>query len=115
MRWPFRRRKPGPRVIIEDWSVVADWRVGDLAVCIQDDWPIPFSCNPRKDEVLRVAKVAPAMSYDHSTRFIGLGFESKPPDHLWSNNAFRKAHLAHEPASESLYEMIRRRSRRRRR
>lgn len=109
--WPFKRKpRPGPKrpPPTEDWSKSADWRVGDLAVCISDQWPILAEFNPKKDDVLRVSRVAPTISWDGSVHFIGLGFEGKPSGCLWGNVCFRKAQQDREPAETRFARLIKR-------
>lgn len=105
--WPFRRRKPALK---DDLSLSADWKVGDLAVCIADHWRMEWPDNPRVNDVLRVSSVDIAPNFDGAYRFIGLGFIGKHPAKRWSNTCFRKAQIAHEPATMSLADMIRRHS-----
>lgn len=101
--WPFRRKKP---VFVDDWATSADWNVGDLAVCIADLWSFLHPDNPRVGDVLRVNVVRVGHS-PHMIRFIGLGFEGKTAEIVWSNRGFRKAVIAHERATKSVEEMIR--------
>lgn len=108
-RWPFGRRKPLPPTEI-DKRMTEDWRVGDLAVCIFEDWEIHWPENPKINDLLRVAAVDVAFSFMQEKRFIALGFESKPPQKRWNNTAFRKANNANEPGTMNIDEMIRRHS-----
>lgn len=105
MIWPFHRRKAAPPA--EDNRTSADWRVGDLAVCIRDSWVLHASFNPKKDEVLRVNAVVRGPATDGSI-IIGLGFEGKPSGVWWHNIYFRKAQISHEPADARFTELIKR-------
>ena len=80
--WPFRKKTPPApppaQAIGKLPRMNEDWRPGDLAVCIADDWRVPpgEEClgHPRKDDVLMVTRVAPSQSYPRLRRVWGLTF-----------------------------------------
>lgn len=110
--WPFRRKPTPddtPKPPEEDNRMSEDWRVGDLAVCLADNWMLASPFNPKAGDLLRVAAIdrAPGI-YEPEKIIIGLGFEGKPVGAFWHNIRFRKAQTDREPATKSLSEMIRR-------
>lgn len=71
------------------------WKVGDLAVCIDDRWGgSNAAISPRKEELLRVTGV----SFLGARHF--LGFKEKVDDHFWDGLAFRKVKPDTEPAAD---------------
>ncbi|MBG6116749.1 hypothetical protein IWY39_000553 [Sphingobium sp. JAI105] len=80
-----------------------NWKVGDLAVCISDNWvgddhvtPCPYD-PPRKEQVLRVSIVV------ECDCGLMLGFEGFPPKAIWHHRAFRKIHPDVSPANDDAW------------
>ena len=79
----------------------ADWKEGDLAVCIADGWHKGWAYNPKVGDVLRVAKCGLFFGE------LALGFEGKPLRHGWNADAFRKAGRDDGPCSADFAKLIR--------
>lgn len=74
--WLFRKKTPpappSAQAIGKLPRMNEDWRPGDLAVCLGDDWKVPpgeeHLGHPRKGDVLMVARVEPSVSYPDRRR-----------------------------------------------
>lgn len=82
----------------------ADWKAGDLAVCIVDRWchcgKVDCGINalaPKKEELLRVDQVC--IRGDHCF----LHFKAKGEQYAWSHVAFRKVKPDTEPAADEAW------------
>lgn len=103
MIWPFKRKaKPQPSV--EDLRDGAVWLVGDLAVCISDDWrgKGPF---PQCGHVYRVLEVRDHIKAESAitggpVRSIWLGLEGMPATTVWQSHGFRKAVQDHNACED---------------
>ncbi|MAM40688.1 MAG: hypothetical protein CL949_19785 [Erythrobacter sp.] len=81
-----------------------EWKVGDLAVCIDDRW---CACGrptcgmkaiaPRKEQLLRVNAVHSFVDRQF------LRFEEGPDDHFWHATAFRKVQPDTDAADDALW------------
>ncbi|MEA3543201.1 MAG: hypothetical protein U9R77_13935 [Pseudomonadota bacterium] len=81
-----------------------EWKVGDLAVCIDDRW---CACGrptcgmkaiaPRKEQLLRVNAVHSVIDRQF------LRFEEGPDDHFWHATAFRKVRPDTDAADDALW------------
>lgn len=78
------------------------WSEGDLAICVRDRWRQLCSHCPKREELLRVSKVA-----QHEGTM--LAFVGKPQDHFWDAIGFRKIRPQHEPADTEFQELLRER------
>ena len=76
----------------------ADWKAGDLAVCIVDGWFLGCRHSPRKEEILRVNSTGQFGSIG-----IVLGFDGKPDDHRWAASGFRRIKPDTTPADDSAW------------
>lgn len=88
-----------------------DWRPGDLAQCIADDWIIPTGEDPKIGDILRVTKVLDLTGdYPNAgrVRFYALRFEGKRWQGGWETAAFRKLRPVLEPAEEEFTNLIKR-------
>lgn len=108
--WPFRR-KPQEPPVPDRRRMAEDWRIGDLAIMRDDAGQWPTTPCPVPERTYRVTDIRDeiATAGDAGARYIFLLFREFP-NNGWSNTAFRKAQADHEPATESLSEMIRRHS-----
>lgn len=102
----FRRLfgvKPKIR-IIDRTGENANWRVGDLAVCLSGKWQDPTPADPVQGDILRVSNARVGQTPRHSDgaliRTIGLSFEGKPQNQSWAHTAFRKV-VTIETAAEA--------------
>lgn len=78
-----------------------DWSPGDLAVCIADDWNPLVSCDPKRGDILRVAKVRDGVGRHGSdeARHYMLVFQGNPHN-AYECAAFQKLRPEIEPASD---------------
>ena len=70
-----------------------DWKVGDLAECICDDWSVPLTCNPKKGEFLTVSRVSDdgdQVVDGRRFQFHALEFFDKPRGAAWHCASFKK-------------------------
>jgi hypothetical protein len=67
-----------------------NWQVGDLAVCINDEWDGCLAGNPRRGDILRVS------------------FYGKNQRHGWSAEMFRKIRPDTEPCDAEFTALIKR-------
>lgn len=81
-----------------------EWKVGDLAVCIDDRWCAcgRSTCGmkaiaPRKEQLLRVNAVHSVIDRQF------LRFEEGPDDHFWHATAFRKVRPDTDAADDALW------------
>ncbi len=102
MIWPLNRK---PR-IIDRRNMNEDWQVGDLAVCVGDDWEFPHVADPRAGEVLRVNHIEEGIS-PSGVRAFYLGFEGKPVLVYWEVVCFRKLRPNEVRAREEWRAMLR--------
>lgn len=90
MIWPFKKRKQ-PSKPVEDrrgWN--EDWKVGDTAVCIRDDWVKPIPIDPKEGDFLVVSGFNEGLGNVGIAQISGLKFEGKPQNKSWYCEAFRK-------------------------
>lgn len=74
-----------------------DWRVGDLAVCVRDDWERQ-KISPKVGEVLRVSGLyedVVTSGVDKGCLASGLCFEGRPQHFAWRCSGFRKVRPDH--------------------
>jgi hypothetical protein len=83
----FGRKAPTP-VDLRGWN--EDWQVGDLAVCIEDEWGRVHCAAPVKGDVLRVSALMEGCASTGNKMISGLRFEGKPQNLAWHCGAFRK-------------------------
>jgi hypothetical protein len=79
-----------------------NWQVGDLAVCINDEWDGCLAGNPRRGDILRVSKSG------YLGDVFGLGFYGKNQRHGWSAEMFRKIRPDTEPCDAEFTALIKR-------
>jgi hypothetical protein len=102
MNW-FRRKPAPPAKPIRDLrNMNEDWAVGDLAQCIDGNWPDTSQANPKVGDVLRVAEVIDGTTRPANYRAYGLGFSGKPSNIYWECTAFRKLRPATTEFSEQM-------------
>lgn len=98
-------RKPKPPVDRRGWS--EDWQVGDVAVCVSDNWPDKDSLDPRVGDMLRVSGVKyDAACLTGRQRFSGLRFEGKP-GRCYQNTAFQKIRPAEQCFTKAMRNLLR--------
>lgn len=79
--WPFRKRRKRP-------PPNEDWRAGDIAECVRDDWlNVPFYKLPKLGGQTIVSRMHPAW-HKGVTPGWGLALVGYPG--LWDTTAFRK-------------------------
>lgn len=105
--WPFRRKpKPAdpapvspPHPIADRRFMNEDWKVGDIAECMTDDWPRNGKPHPRKGDRLRVTRIIENVGTLGYLCY-GLCFEEKAAHLSWECVCFRKLRLTIEPATD---------------
>lgn len=96
----FRRRaRPAP----ERPPINEDWRVGDLAVCVEDNWS-PGVVGPRAGEISRVVDVYPGLCA--RTGMPGWGLRFAGYHEGFGAICFRKVQPDAEPAEASFAEFL---------
>lgn len=106
MSWwnPFKRKSaPPPKSNEPDDQRQAseDWQAGDLAECIDDNWPpILGVTHPKLGDVLRVSAVDEGADFLFGIQIIVLRFEGRPQTLGWDNRHFRKLRPTLEPAEQ---------------
>lgn len=98
-------RKPS---VIDARHMSEDWKIGDLALCIRDDWTYSDLYDPHVGDLLHVSAIRDGVDERSRTRIIGLAFREKPFHFSWSNMAFRKAKEVSEPAEAEFTALIKR-------
>lgn len=104
MIWPFRKRKPR---LIDRRVMNEDWRVGDLARCVDDEWLPKDAIDPKINDVLRVSEVMEGQCETGPILMFGLRFEGKPSNRAWAALAFRKIRQVQTAADQSFREWLR--------
>jgi hypothetical protein len=101
-----RKSEPTPDERGDGWQ----WQVGDLAVCIGNDWnpgcAVDLAWVPEVGEVLRVAGIEDSFGTYINARIIVLFFRDKPCG--WDHRGFRKALEDAEPAEAEFTALIKR-------
>lgn len=69
-----------------------DWATGDLALCINGNWPDQHAANPKEGDYLRVKHVCLGGLFLH--------FDGKPDDRHWLAAQFRKVKPDTAPAAD---------------
>lgn len=105
MSWwnPFKRKSAPPSKSNEprdQRQASEDWQVGDLAECIDEDWPRVWGVtHPSKGQILRVAAVDEGEDCIFGIQIIVLRFEGWGK-YGWDNRNFRKLRPTTEPAEQ---------------
>lgn len=95
----FRRwRKPAKPAPRDCRNMNEDWKPGDLAECIADNWCLSNPHSPKVGDVLRVSRVQEGLGVANRALIYGLGFEGKPANAHWETTCFRKLRPVQEPA-----------------
>ena len=87
MSW-FRRRRPAPpapRFI----APLTEWSVGDVALCLRDDWLGRPAGAPQKGRFYVVTEVVCGKAWE-LPHLSGIGLEFKPMSWAWHEAAFAK-------------------------
>ena len=101
MIWPFRR----PASPIDRRNTREDWKPGDLAECIRDNWIEPSGNDPKVGDIFRVRRVNDATNH-LNVRAIFLFFDGRTGRTGYSSTAFRKVRHTYEPADRSFIEKL---------
>lgn len=72
-----------------------DWKVGDLAVCVETRLPRMDDIDPTEGAMLRVSAICEGGLFLH--------FEGKPQDRHWLAAHFRKVRPDTEPAADEAW------------
>ena len=68
-----------------------DWKPGDLACCISDDWWAERPCNPQLGDVLRISTMFAAGLKHAGADGHYFSFVGKPPRVWWHSSHFLRA------------------------
>lgn len=102
MIWPFRRRSKAQSSKLP--LINEDWAPGDLAQCLDGDWPVP---GPDKDDIVRVLQVAPGVCNTTGEPAWGLMFAEWPGE-LYVATSFRKLRPVHDACEAEFKALIQR-------
>lgn len=98
-------RKPKPPVDRRGWS--EDWKVGDVAVCVNANWDWTHEADPKVGDVLRVSSLWEGPTPDKAVVGSGLRFVGKPQNIAWESKSFQKIRPAEQCFTEAMRNLLR--------